>query len=181
MKRPTPDSAAKKLEVEQRRREVLALRIGGASMAEIGRLLNLSKSTVHSHITKALDELAKADLQQTARFRSLNLQRLEQLLMAVWTPATSGKPDLKAVREARFLVVAMTRLLGLEAPIKIAHTDPTGEHERSPADWIQPVPPERDIHEWAAETQAMLKAREATAEAMVAELLDSARTGTPPE
>lgn len=181
MAKPSPHREAERLQAEQRRRECLALRVGGASMAEIAQALNLSKSTVHGHIKRALDDLAKTDRDATARYRALNLQRLDKLLMAIWPTATSGK-DVKATREARNLVVAQGKLLGLEAPVKIAHTDPTGEIERSPADWIMPVPPERDPHEWAAETQAMLRNREAQADLMVEELLGAAsKAGQPAE
>ena len=84
-------------------------------------------------------------------------------------------------REARQVVTAMSRLLGLEAPIKITHTDPTGDIERSPADWIMPMPPERDPHEWAAETRTMLASREAVADKMVEELLGAASKAGQPE
>ena len=171
MPKLTPQRAAQQLEVEQRRRECLALRVGGASIAEIGHALNLSKSTVHGHVKRALDDLAKADLDATARYRALNMQRLDKLLMAVWTSATSGKPDAKIVREARQLIMAQARLLGLEAPVKHAYTDPTGEHERRPQDWIQPILPERDPHEWAAETQAMLRDRATEANKLVEQFL----------
>lgn len=164
---------ADRLQAEQRRREVLALRVGGASMAEIAQALNLSKSTVHGHITKALNELAKADLDGTARYRALNMQRLDKLLMGIWPAARSGT-DVKATREARNIIIAQNRLLGLEAPVKVAHTDPTGEFERSPADWIMPMPPERDPHQWAAETSRMLAEREVRAGKLVDELLGSA-------
>lgn len=164
--------AADKLAKEQRTRDVMQLRVAGASMPEIARQLNLSVSTVHSHISKALDALAKADQAQTARLRAMSMQRLDRLLMACWTKATAG--DMKAVREARFLVIAQGKLLGLEAPVKIAHTDPTGEIERSPQDWIMPVPPEMDPQAWATSTQAMLRDREAAAERLVEEVLANA-------
>lgn len=167
-------NAQTRLIAEQTRREVMALRIGGASMAEIGQVLNLAKSTVHSHIKRALDELAKADLHTTARYRQLNLQRLDKLLVSIWAEATNGK-NVRATREARNLVTAQSKLLGLEAPVKIAHTDPTGEIERTPDEWIMPVLPERDPHEWAAETQRMLQDRAMQAEAAVHTLLEAAR------
>lgn len=179
MAKPSPQREAARLQAEQRRRECLALRVGGASIGEIAQALNLSKSTVHGHVKRALTDLAKADQDATARYRALNLQRLDKLLMAIWPSATTGK-DIKATREARNLVVAQGKLLGLEAPVKIAHTDPTGEIERSPADWIMPMPPERDPHEWAAETRAMLQSREAVADKLVEELLGAAsKAGQP--
>lgn len=181
MAKTTPQREATRLQAEQRRREVLALRVGGASMAEIGQLLNLSKSTVHGHIKRALNDLAKSDQDATGRYRALNMQRLDKLLLGIWTNATSGK-DVHATREARNIVVAQNKLLGLEAPVKIAHTDPTGDIERSPADWIMPMPPERDPHEWATETANMLASREAVADQLVEQLLGAAsKAGQPVE
>lgn len=178
----------------------MALRVQGHSIAEIGEALQLSKSTVHGHIKRALDDLAKADVDRTAAYRALQTQRYEALLKALWPHATGqievrkvtvGKDgttettittaiDVKAAREARQVVTAMARLLGLEAPIKIAHTDPTGDIERSPHDWIMPMPPQRDPHEWAAETAQMLANREAKADQLVEQLLGAAsKAGQP--
>jgi hypothetical protein len=177
-RRSSPEREAERLAAEDRRRQCMALRVGGASIAEIGRALNLSKSTVHGHVNRALAELAKADHEQTARYRALSMQRLDGLLKAIWVKATNGA-DAKLVREARFIVMAQARLLGLEAPVKVAHTDPTGEHERRPQDWIMPMPTEQDPHEWAATTRQMLEDREAVAGKVVAEFLgDVAARGT---
>lgn len=165
-------SDRQKLEAEQRRAEILALRIGGASMGEIARVLNLSKSTVSGHINKALAEAAKLNTESADRLRALQTQRLDTLLKGIWTKATNGT-DPKLTREARYIIMAQAKLLGLEAPIKIAHTDPTGNEERSPADWIMPMPPELDAQTWATQTQAMLRERQAKAENAVAGLLDN--------
>lgn len=197
----SPAREAERLQALERRRQVMALRVQGHSIAEIGDALNLSKSTVHGHIKRALDELAKADVDRTAAYRALQTQRFEAILKALWPHATgqievrkvtttkegtvteviTTAIDVKAAREARQIVTAMSRLLGLEAPIKITHTDLTGDIERSPADWIMPMPPERDPHEWAAETRTMLASREAVADKMVEELLGAASKAGQPQ
>lgn len=198
----SPAREAERLQALERRRKVMALRVQGHSIAEIGDALQLSKSTVHGHIRRALDELAKADIDKTAAYRSLQTQRYEALLKALWPHATgqievrkvsvdkdgttttyvTHAIDVKAAREARQLVTAMARLLGLEAPIKIAHTDPTGDIERSPQDWVVFMPAERDPHQWAAETAKMLANREAAADKLVEELLGAAsKAGQPDE
>lgn len=196
MPKMTPARAKAQLEALERRKEVMSLRIQGRSIGDIADQLQLSKSTVHGHIKRALEDAVKADLDSTARYRQLNLQRFEALLSALWPHATGGQVvtrkrthkdgsvtettintlDTKAAREARQLLIAMNRLLGLEAPLKIAHTDPSGEQERSPADWIMPVPPEMDPHEWAQQTQKMLADRAAKADQLVEELLGKAST-----
>lgn len=196
----SPAREAAKLQAAERRRQCMALRVQGLSVGEIADELQLSKSTVHGHITRALTELAEADREGTARYRALNIQRLDALLRAAWphatgtievrkvavakdgttTTTTFSVIDTKALREARQLIVAQNRLLGLEAPIKVTHTDPTGEIARSPHDWVMPVPPERNPHEWAEETRAMLANREQAAERMVEELLGAASRGELP-
>lgn len=197
----SPAREAERLQALERRRQCMTLRVQGHSIGEIAERLELSKSTVHGHIKRSLDELAKADIDRTAAYRALQTQRYEGLLKALWPHATgqievrkvvAGKDgttettittalDVKAAREARQVITAMARLLGLEAPIKIAHTDPTGEIERSPADWIMPMPPERDPHEWAAETRTMLASREAVADKLVEELLGTASKAGQPQ
>jgi transposase len=170
---------AEKLLVEQRRRDCLDLRIGGASMRKIAEAMNLSVSTVHSHIKAALNSLAEKDTKATQRYRDLNLQRLDRLLLAVWTQATTGK-DIRATREARNLIAAQGKLLGLEVQ-KVAFTDPSGEIERKPSDWIMPVLPDQDPQEWAKSMQTMLQEREAQAGAVVAEALERAAAPNPGE
>lgn len=147
-------------------------------MRKIADQLNLSVSTVHTHIKKALEALAEKDLKATQRYRDLNLQRLDALLLAVWTKATNGT-DLKATREARNIVVAQSKLLGLEVQ-KVAFTDPSGELERKPSEWIMPVPPDMDPQAWATSMQTMLQDRASKADAVVAEALERA-AGAPAE
>ncbi len=201
MAKLTPARESERLKALERRREVMALRVQGYSIGDIAEKVGMSKSTVHGHVKRALEEAAKADLNSTSRYRSLNLQRFEHLVRALWPHATgqievrqrtttkdgdvteiiTTALDVKAARELRQVLVAINRLLGLEAPVKITHTDPTGEIERSPADWIMPMPVERDAHEWTAETRKMLDSREAMADKLVEQLLGEASKAGQPE
>lgn len=194
MARVSPAREAERIQALERRRQVMELRVQGHTIGVIAERLSLSKSTVHGHIKRALDDAIKADVEGTARWRQLSLTRMETVLNALWPHATGQVEvrstthhkdgattetvtttiDVKAAREVRQMLVAINRLLGLEAPIKITNTDLTGDIERTPHDWIMPVPPERDPHEWAQQTQKMLAGREALAESMVEELLASA-------
>lgn len=196
MARNSPAREAKRLATEERRRQVMELRVQGFTMGDIAERLSLSKSTVHSHITKALEDLAKHDIKKADNYRSMMVVRFEKLLNAVWPHATgetiskrvkvkrNGEKevtyhknlDIKAVRECRLLIESITRTLGLEVPVKITHTDISGEHERKPSDWVMYIPQSgEDVHQWVADTQAMLKSREATAQAMVDDLLAEAK------
>jgi hypothetical protein len=87
--------------------------------------------------------------------RKLECERLDRLLLAVWSRALSG--DLDALDRALALMKRRAALLGLDAPRKIAPTEPDGE---------RPYGPEQHaLYEAAAELLAKVSAREA-AEAM---------------
>lgn len=167
---PKATAATRKAQQQELRANIMAMRVGGATMQAIADAMQVSRATVFRHVKKALDRLAADELASTARYRALNLARLDRLLMAIWSSATSGK-DIAVVREARNLITQENALLGLNAPIKIAHTDPTGTE--SAERWAVPVPPERDPQAWAEETRRMMQARSAQAARDVDELLES--------
>ena len=159
--------------LRRRQTECLELRMTGATIRQIAEAIGVSPATAHRDVRAALKRLAKQDAEVTKGYRHLNLARLDRLLLGLWGAATSGN-NLAATREARAIIRAQNDLLGLNAPIKVAQTDPTGEHERTPAQWIMPMPAERNAHEWAQETQAMLKERQAEVADTVDELIQRA-------
>lgn len=130
------------------RNRIMDLRMAGYSVTKIAEALNIAKSTASVHVKRALKELADSTLDTTANYRTLNMQRLERLLAGVWPAASSGK-DWKATREARSILDQQAKLLGMNAPVKIAHTDPTGDQERA-ALGVVPVPAGVDLHAWLA-------------------------------
>lgn len=59
-----------------------------------------------------------------------------------------GIPQDDYLKRALDIIRTRARLLGLEAPVKHAATDPTGEEERTPVAF--PVPPALDPAQWQA-------------------------------
>lgn len=60
-----------------------------------------------------------------------------------------GIPQDDYLKRALNIIQLRSRLLGLEAPVKHAHTDPSGEEERA-VPVAFPVPPQLDPVEWQA-------------------------------
>lgn len=60
-----------------------------------------------------------------------------------------GIPQDDYLKRALDIIKTRSRLLGLEAPVKHAHTDPTGEEERA-VPVAFPVPPQLDPEAWQA-------------------------------
>lgn len=142
-----------------KRARILELRTLGLTLDKIGEQVGLAKSNVSKHLNAALDELAVQHVDQTKRLRALAYQRLEKLLAKAMLLGAGG--NLKAMREAQRLIMAQARLLGLDAPVKHAHTDPTGDYERPPGTWTLPGRPDASIEEWQANAEAVWAAQQA--------------------
>lgn len=136
------------------RGQILELRTLGRTIAQIAEQVNRAPSVVHGHLTKALEELDHEQHEQASRHRALAYNRLERILAKAMLKAAAG--DLKAMREATRIIQAQARLMGFEAPIKHASTDPSGEHERAPpGTWTLPMRPDVTIEDWQAQAEAV--------------------------
>lgn len=152
-------SDPKQVGAAQLRVEILALRTLGLTLEQIGDKVGRSKGTVSKQLAKALDDLGEEQREGAQRLRALSFQRLERLLAKAMLLGAAG--NLKAMREARSLIQAQARLMGFDAPIKHANTDPTGEHERlPPGTWTLPGRPDASIEEWQAEAERVWAAQQ---------------------
>jgi hypothetical protein len=81
-----------------------------------------------------LARLRKVTSEQVAVIRQLELSRLDELFHAMFTRAVTG--DKPAVDRVLRIMDRRSKLLGLDAPTKIAPTDPTGDnpYEGNPRD-----------------------------------------------
>ncbi len=111
----------------KRRGEALELRMAGATYRQIGKQLGVSRTQAQNDIRRALQELIEAHEGQAEAVRELEEQRLDAMLVGIWLQAKAG--HLGAIDRALKIGERRARLLGLDAPTKIAPTDPTGEHE----------------------------------------------------
>jgi hypothetical protein len=130
-----------KKDKEQR---ALELRKAGASYAEIGRTMGIPKTNAHRLVMGGLDELVKKLKEDASHVRELELERLDAIVMANWPARASWK-------NAEVILKAMERrakLLGLDAPQKVAQTTPDGDA----------LPPALDLSKLTDEQLAALDA-----------------------
>lgn len=116
---------------------VVALRVQGASFAEIAEQLGLAGATAASRIY--LEELGghlTDEQRQQARVEAA--LRLEALLRSTWGKASSPEhPEhLKAVQTAGALVDRLIRLQGLDAPTEVIVHNPTTREIEA---WVQRI------------------------------------------
>lgn len=111
---PGTPNAKRRKEIAQRRKKILAMRLAGATLAEIGEAVGLDKSTVSHDINTALADIPRAEANQ---LRQQEVHRLDRLQRAVWTSALSG--DLPAMDRVIRIIDRRAKLLGLDAPQQV--------------------------------------------------------------
>jgi len=117
-----PDDAI----IAARRLEALELRKGGASYRAIGERLKISHEQARLDIMVCLAELAEQQTENTAKYRQLELERLDRLQMSLWVQALGAgtkPPDTRAALALLRLFERRAKLLGLDAPTSIHVTD----------------------------------------------------------
>lgn len=121
-----PPSVQRDQAAEIKALRAVELRLAGATFQRIADVLGYQdRSGAKRAYERALDVL-KDDLAPTvAQHRTEQLLRLETLLTSVWGKAQQpSDPDhLKAIETARKLLERQARLLGLDAPLRVAVSD----------------------------------------------------------
>jgi hypothetical protein len=111
-------------DMAERRLKAFELRKAGASYRQIGRKLSVSGKTAHEDVQRVLAELAEQRLESAAAYVALECERLDMAALALFQHLESGDPQVinawVKVSESR------RKLLGLDAPTKIAATNPDG-------------------------------------------------------
>lgn len=113
----------------RRRNKVLELRMKGLTIRQIAEEaeVKVSPAQVHRDLERSMSELRKLELQEADELRTIELLRLEALQKALWDTAMGG--DVGAVDRLIRLSERRSKLLGLDAPTKVAPTSPDGETE----------------------------------------------------
>lgn len=146
----TSKTQQRRIEAQERRAKAIQLRRMGYSMGRIAERLGMSKSSVHKTITKAIDSLQKDIEQDAERARAQELDRIDELQSYLWLNASKG--NTQAVEKIIKLMERRHKLLGLDAPNKVAATDPDGDEARG---GVVMVPaPAASIDEWVQQAQA---------------------------
>lgn len=132
---------------QERRRVAFELRKAGATYEEIGKSLGITRQSAYGLVSKVLEQLQTQTAEDAAAVKEMELQRLDAMFKGLWPAASKGNPQ--SVEKALKVMERRSKLLGLDAPTKHAHTDPSGEEERAyPVAF--PVPPSLDPEAWQA-------------------------------
>lgn len=140
------------------RGQILELRTLGQTIEQIAQKVGRAPSVVHGHLKHALEELDAEHHDKAAKLRSLAYNRLERLLSKAMLKGAAG--DLKAMREAQRLIMAQARLMGFDAPIKHASTNPDGNEPAAPGTWTLPMRPTVTIQDWQAQAEVAWQAQQ---------------------
>lgn len=118
------NTAAKAALRIQRMQAALELRRAGRDYREIGNQLGIGKSTAHRLVLAALAgarEQLEGDVQEA---KAEEISRLDGLLTALWQKARAG--EVGAVDRVLKIAERRAKLLGLDAPVTLAHTGKNG-------------------------------------------------------
>lgn len=129
------NSAAKARKIEAQQK-ALELRRMGMGYAEIAHTLACSVSTAHGYIKTAMAE-AKAQVSaDAADLKAEEISRLDGMLRGLWADARKGNHG--AVDRVLKIMERRAKMLGLDAPVKMAHGGdnelPPIQHAHSMAD-----------------------------------------------
>ena len=114
---------SKAAEREERRDQVMAFVLGGASTRQIARVIGVGRTTVQRDINARL-EAAASQCPDTARYRQLQREQLNSLLVTWWPRA---REDLGALDRVLKILERTAKLLGLDAPVRQEITGSGGE------------------------------------------------------
>ncbi len=121
-------TSPRRIEAVNKQRQAVELRKAGASFAMIAEQLGYASV---SGAFKAVQTALRKTLQAPAdEVRNLELERLDTLLLALWPQARQGNQG--AIDRVLRIMERRAKLLGLDAPTKVAPTDPAGERMWQP-------------------------------------------------
>lgn len=140
------NTASRKVAALQRRQLCVELRRSGKSYDEIAHQVGISKSQAHRHVESALAEAREAIDADAVELKAQELDRLNAMLSGLWTEARRGNHG--AVDRVLKIMERRAKLLGLDAPLKVAKTNGAGDDAPDPTTYIVPVPPTMSMEEW---------------------------------
>jgi DNA-binding CsgD family transcriptional regulator len=104
--------------------QVLELRKQGLTFAAIGARLGITEQGAHQAGKRALEKLGAVTKDEAEELRRLEIERLDALQEGLWPKAAQG--SVPAVQTVLKLMERRARLLGLDAPQKLAVGGPDG-------------------------------------------------------
>ncbi|MEO1082405.1 MAG: hypothetical protein AAFY29_22815 [Pseudomonadota bacterium] len=121
---------ARKLQAEENRAEAVRLRKRGKTYQFIADELGITKQSAHAAVQKAMKEIRTRRMEDTETLLTLELERLDMLLDALWDKAMNGQH--MPIDRILKIMERRARLLGIDAPLKVAPTNPEGDEPYTP-------------------------------------------------
>lgn len=104
------------INIEDRRAKALELRKGGSSYRAIAKKLNVDVATAYNDVDSALKSLTRLNQSSVEELRTIELERLDTMLLAIHENVKSG--HLGAIDRALRIMEQRAKLAGLYAPVK---------------------------------------------------------------
>lgn len=121
---PSRNNSPAKARMAENMAKALELRRAGLGFEAIGAQLGLKKSQAHRLVVAGLAEARAQVVASADDLRSEELSRLDGMLTGLWPRARKG--EVAAVDRVLKIGERRAKLLGLDAPTKVAETDPDG-------------------------------------------------------
>ena len=106
-------AAADIVESTEQEVKALELRRAGASYRAIAKALNCSVAMAHKYVARAMKRLITKCEEQAEEVRTLELDRLDAMLMGLWPNATKGNPQ--AVAQVLRIMERRASMLGIDS------------------------------------------------------------------
>lgn len=110
--------------------QALELRTAGASYDAIGKSLKLSKTRAYELVMAGLADMEASIRESAERTRAVELRRCDSLLLSLWPQRANPRVTDSILR----IMERRAKLLGLDAPQKVAQTTPDGGPLSPPLD-----------------------------------------------
>ena len=102
-------NTGKALAAENRRSQVLQMKMAGATEVAIAEQVGVSKTQVHNDIHRRLAEVRRDDKEAVQQEYNLQRSRYERLLLRWWSQAT-GPDDERAAKATQMVLDILRRL-----------------------------------------------------------------------
>jgi len=118
MAKPESTTSQRILKGREREAAAVKLRMGGATYEEIGASMGITAMAAYKAVKRALARVITKTNEDASELRTLELQRLDKLLLALWGRAVKG--DDAAVDRVLRVMERRAKLRGLDAPVQVS-------------------------------------------------------------
>ena len=120
----TQKATARRIKNREKVQQALDLRRDGASYAQIAATMKCSRTLAYRRVQSGLQELNATCANAAEELRRMELERCDYLTLKLWPQSSNPRVTDSLLR----IMERRAKLLGLDAPQKIAETDAQGNN-----------------------------------------------------